>query len=69
MSYKYSNWDKLAASFCCQVPASVADMFCNFYFVKNQEIANNSTTPEAREKISTVWNPLNFIIKNLRMFD
>jgi len=34
------------------VAALVADMFCNFYFVKNHKIANNSTTAEAR-KIST----------------
>ncbi len=26
------------------------DMFRNFYFVKNQKIANNSATTEAREK-------------------
>ncbi len=28
-------------------------MFCNFYFVENQKIANKSTTAQAREKVST----------------
>jgi hypothetical protein len=42
-----------AASFCCQVAALVPDVFCNFYFVKNHKIANNSASTEAREKIST----------------
>jgi hypothetical protein len=36
------------------------DMFCNFYFVKNQAIAKNSTTTKAREKIS---------IESLKIFD
>ncbi len=46
----YSNVGKSAASFCCQVAALVRDMFCNFYLVKNHKIANNSATPEAKEK-------------------
>jgi hypothetical protein len=29
------------------------DMFCDFYLVKNHKIGNNSTTAEAREKLST----------------
>jgi hypothetical protein len=28
-------------------------MFCNSYLVKNHKIVKNSTTSEAREKIST----------------
>jgi hypothetical protein len=44
---------KSAASFCRQVAAWFPDMFSKFYLVKNHKIANNSTTAEAREKIST----------------
>jgi hypothetical protein len=44
---------KSAANFCCQVAAWFPDMFCNFYLVKNNKIAENSTTTKAREKIST----------------
>ncbi len=38
-----------------QLPVSVTrvpDMFCDLYSVKKHKIANNSTTTEAREKIS-----------------
>jgi hypothetical protein len=42
-----------AASFCRQVAARVPDMFCSFYLAKNHEIAYNSATTKAREKIST----------------
>jgi hypothetical protein len=49
-----------AASFCCQVAAVVPGMFCNFYFVKNHKIANNTATTEAREKISTYLESLKF---------
>jgi hypothetical protein len=42
-----------AASFSIHVAAWVSDMFCNFYFVKNQKIAQNSTTIKTSEKIST----------------
>jgi hypothetical protein len=45
-----NNEDKSAASFCCQLAALVADMFCNFYFIKNHKISNNSTTADARDK-------------------
>jgi len=38
-----------------QVAAWVQDMFCNFYFVKNLKIANNATTTEVREIISTLY--------------
>jgi hypothetical protein len=49
-----------AASFCHQVAASVPNMFCNFYFVKNHKNANSSATTEAREKISTDLESLEF---------
>ncbi len=50
-----------AASFCRQVAALVPDMFCNFYFVKNHNIANNYATTEAGEKISIYLESLNFL--------
>jgi len=46
------NEGESAASFCRQVTAWVPDMFCNFYLVKNHEMANNSTTTKAGENIS-----------------
>jgi len=49
-----------AASFCHQVAALVQDMFCNFYLVKNPKNVNNSATTEAREKISTYLESLEF---------
>ena len=49
-----------ATSYCCQVAALVPDMFCNFYLVKNHNIANNSATTEAGEKISTYLESLEF---------
>jgi hypothetical protein len=48
-----TNEGKSVVSFCRQVAASVPDMFCNLYLVKNHKIANNTATIEAREKIST----------------
>jgi hypothetical protein len=36
------NLGKLVVSCCRQVAVLVPDMFCNFYLVKNQKIANNS---------------------------
>ncbi len=48
------------ASFCHQVAALVADMFCNFYLVNNHKIANNSATTEAREKKLTYLESLEF---------
>jgi hypothetical protein len=39
-----------AASFCRKEAAWVPDMFCNFYLVKNNKIANNSATTEHKEK-------------------
>ena len=55
-----SNEGISAASFCCQVAALVSDMFCNFYSVKNNKIANNSATTLAGEKISTYLKSLEF---------
>jgi len=52
--------EKSAASFCRQVAALVSEMFCNFYLVKNNKIARNLATTEAREKISTYLEPLEF---------
>jgi len=40
--------------------ASVLDMFCNLYLVKSHKIANKSATTEAREKISTYLESLEF---------
>ncbi len=54
------HYDKSTASFCHQVAAWVSDMFCNFYFVKNHKIANNSTTNKARLKISSYLESLEF---------
>jgi hypothetical protein len=54
------NERKSAASFCHQVAAWFPDMFCNFYLVKNREIAKNSTATTAREKISTYLESLEF---------
>jgi hypothetical protein len=49
-----------AASFCHQVATLVPDMFSNFYLVKNHKIANNSATTEAKEKLSTYLESLEF---------
>jgi hypothetical protein len=40
--------------------ALVPDLFCNFYLVKIYKIANHSATTEAREKISTYLESLEF---------
>ncbi len=40
--------------------ALVPDLFCNFYLVKIYKIANNPATTEAREKISTYLESLEF---------
>jgi hypothetical protein len=42
------------------VAALVPDMFCNFYFVKNDIIAYNLETTQAREEISTNLASLEF---------
>jgi hypothetical protein len=51
------NDGKSVASFCRQVVALVPDKFFNFYLEKNHKFANKLVTTEAREKISTFWNP------------
>ncbi len=53
------NRDKSAARFCCQW---VQAMFCNFYLVKSGKfiIVTNSAISEAREKISTDLESLEF---------
>jgi hypothetical protein len=51
------NEGKSAASFCGKVAAWFQDINCNFYSVKNHNIAKNSITAKAREKIEQVWNP------------
>jgi hypothetical protein len=43
-----------------QEAACVPAMFCNFYLVKNPQIADCSTTIEAREKISVDLESLEF---------
>jgi hypothetical protein len=64
MGYQTFNDDnegKSPASYCHQVAAWVPDIFCSFYFMKNHKIANkNSTTTNAREKISTDLESLDF---------
>jgi hypothetical protein len=59
-TYFSCNEGKSAASFCHQVAASVPDMFCNFYLVKNKEIYKKSATTEARAKTNTYLQPLEF---------
>jgi len=55
-----TNEGKSAASFCQQVAALVPDMFCNLHLVKNPKMAKNSATANAREKISTDIESLDF---------
>jgi hypothetical protein len=43
-----------------QMAAWVPNMSCNFYFLKNHKIADNSTTTKAKEKIVRIWNIYNF---------
>jgi hypothetical protein len=45
-----SKKDKSSASFCHQVAAWVPYMFCNFYLVKNINIADTLTITKAPEK-------------------
>jgi hypothetical protein len=49
----------------CQVAAFVPATCCNFYLVKNHKIVDNSGTTEARVKISTYLESLEF----LKFFD
>jgi hypothetical protein len=43
------------------VAALFPDMFCNIYFVKNYNIAKNSTTTKAIEKTSADLESLEFL--------
>jgi hypothetical protein len=54
------NEGNSAASFCHQLAAWVPDMLCNFYLVKNHKIAKNSKTTNARKKMSTDLELLDF---------
>jgi hypothetical protein len=54
------NECKSAASCCYQLAALFQDMLCNFYLAKAHKIAKDSTTTEAREKLSTVFESLEF---------
>jgi hypothetical protein len=67
--FNYINEGKSAASFCHLVAAVVTDMFCNLYLVKNHKIANNLATTEAREKISTFLESLEFFNVCLTKFE
>jgi hypothetical protein len=42
------------------VAARVPDMFCNFYLVKSYKMSNNWANIEAREKMSTDLESLEF---------
>ncbi len=59
-SYVAINEGKSVTSFCCQVAAWFPDMFWNFYSVKTHNIAKNSTTTKARQKIITYLEFLKF---------
>jgi len=52
--------EKSAASFCHQFAVLVPRRFCHFYLVKNHQIADNSATAEAKEKISKQLESLEF---------
>ncbi len=54
------NDGKSAVILCHQVAAWVPDMFRNFCSVKSHKIADNSATTEAREKISTDLESVEF---------
>jgi hypothetical protein len=53
--------NKLVDRFCGQVAAWVTDVFCNFNLLKSHKIADNSATTEAREKVSTDLESLEFL--------
>ncbi len=60
---------KSATIFCHQVAAWVPDMFCIIYLVKSHKIANTSATTEAREKISTDLESVEFFDAFLTKFE
>jgi hypothetical protein len=47
------------------VATQFQDIFCNFYFAKIHKIANNSETPEAREKNKDRLEVLGIFIKKI----
>ncbi len=49
------------ATFCRQVATWAPDMFCNFYFLKNHKIANNSMTTKTRELKNIDFESLEFL--------
>jgi hypothetical protein len=51
------------------VAAWVQDMFWNFYLVKSHKISNTSATTEAREKISTDLESVEFFDVCLTKFE
>jgi hypothetical protein len=51
------------------VAAWVPDMFSNFYLLKNNKIAENSTTAKAREKTNTDLESLDFLNLCLTRFE
>ncbi len=53
--------DKSAASSCHQMAALFPYLFHDFYLGNNHKIANKSTNTEAREKISTYLESLEFL--------
>ncbi len=55
-----TNEGKSAAIFHHQVAAWFPDMFRNFYLAKSHKIANNLATTEAREKIRTDLESVEF---------
>ncbi len=54
------KWGEISWQFLPSGGSIGTDMFCNFYFVKIHKIANNSSTTEAKEKISTYLESLEF---------
>jgi hypothetical protein len=54
------NLDKSNDIFFWKVAARVSDIFWNFYIVKNHKIDGTSTTTEAREKVRTCLEYLEF---------
>ncbi len=64
-----NNQDRSAARFCPQVAAWRLDTFCYFFLVKSYKIVNNSATDEARAKISTYLEFLEFYKKNFASFN
>ncbi len=52
-----------AASFCRQAAAWVPVIFCNFYFVKNHKIVNDSKITKARENTSADLESREFLEK------